>query len=106
MAAPALVSVAKAVTTAGTRVRLVASSLLASECVIKALGANTGIIYVGGSDVASSNGFQLAAGESVSVGQLLQAGALSRGEQRLDLTDIYLDSSVNGEGVRVLYVSR
>lgn len=76
------------VTTAGTQVAL-ASSQTIKSVTIKALSTNTGFIYVGNSGVDSTNGFQLSAGDTVS----------------LDLTNlstVYIDSSVNGEGVTYL----
>jgi len=78
------------ITTAGNKVILSESTPLKSVT-IKALVTNTGIIYVGGVNVSSSNGFQLSAGETVN----------------LDIDDvnkIYLDSSVNSEGVTWLGV--
>lgn len=75
----------KTVTTAGTRVTL-ASSQAVKSVVIKALAANTGIIYVGDALVASTNGFALAAGETV-------------GLDIANLATVNLDSSVNGESV-------
>lgn len=73
------------VTTAGTRVVLAASQAVKSV-VIKALSTNTGIIYVGNSTVASTNGLQLLAGETVSL-------------DIANLNTVNIDSSVNGEGV-------
>lgn len=73
------------VTTAGTRVVLAASTTVKSVT-IKALAANTGTIYVGDSSVASTNGFQLAAGDTVSL-------------DLNNLNTVNIDSSVNGEGV-------
>lgn len=81
----------KTVTTAGTRVTL-ASSTTVQSVTIKALASNTGTIYVGDTSVASTNGFQLSAGETVS----------------LDLTNlntVNLDASVSGEGVTYLAVA-
>jgi hypothetical protein len=75
----------KAVTTAGVRVSLASSQAIKSVA-IKALVGNTGFIYVGDSAVASSNGFQLSAGDTVSL-------------DISNLATIFLDSSVNGEGV-------
>lgn len=77
------------VTTAATRVQLPSNPV--ASVTIKALVTNTGVIYVGGPGVASGNGFQLAAGDSVS----------------FDISNtnaIYIDSSVNGEGVAWLAV--
>lgn len=77
------------VTTAGTRVVLGSSTTIKSVA-IKALSTNTGIIYVGNVTVAASNGFQLKANEAVS----------------LDITNlatVYIDSSINAEGVTYIY---
>lgn len=73
------------VTTAGTRIVL-GGNIPIKSVTVKALLANMGIIYVGDGAVSSSNGFELAAGESVS----------------MDVNNINLvniDSSENGEGV-------
>jgi hypothetical protein len=80
----------KAVTTAGTRVAL-ASAQPITSVTVKALAGNTGTIYVGGSNVASANGFQLAKSESVSL-------------DILDLSTVWIDSSVDGEGVTYLAI--
>ena len=74
------------VTTAGTRVVLAATASVNSGVVIKALHGNTGIIYVGNSTVASTNGLQLYANEAITV-------------ITASLANVYIDSSVNGEGV-------
>lgn len=78
------------VSTAGTRVQLSSNTCL--SITLKALSANTGTIYVGNSSVASTNGFELLAGDTVS----------------LDISNtnvVYIDSSVNGEGVTWLAVN-
>lgn len=75
----------KTVTTAGTRVTLAASTTCKSVT-IKALAANTGTIYVGDTSVASTNGYALAPGETVTL-------------DIANLNTVNLDSSVNGEGV-------
>jgi hypothetical protein len=77
------------VTTAGTRVALGGSTTI-SSVTIKAKAVNTGTIYVGNNTVAAANGFQLAAGDIVSL-------------DVDNLTDINLDASVNGEGVTYIY---
>jgi hypothetical protein len=76
----------KTVTTAGTRVAL-GDVVVNSSLAIKALAANTGVIYLGDSTVSSTNGFQLAAGEIMLI---QQAG---------NLKDIYIDASANSQGV-------
>jgi hypothetical protein len=79
-----LVSASATVTTAGTRIQLPANTI--RTITIKGKAANVGIIYVGSSDVTASNGFPIAAGDTIS----------------LDLANsdlVWLDSSVSGEGV-------
>lgn len=92
ISSPAIVgSGKKTVTTAGTRVILATTQAIKS-LTIKALVANTGIIYVGDVTVASTNGFQLSAGDSVSL-------------DLSNLNTINIDSSVNGEGVTYMWVN-
>ncbi len=81
----------KAVTTAGTRETLVAATTPCLAVTIQAKRANTGYVYVGGATVASTDGVDLAPGESMTLGVD-------------DLVKIYLDVSVNGEGVKYTYV--
>jgi len=78
------------VATAGTAVQLQSSANL--SLTIKALAGNTGLIYVGDSSVDSSNGFELSAGDSVSI-------AVSQNNL------IWIDASVSGEKVCVIAVS-
>jgi hypothetical protein len=74
------------VTTAGTRVPLGSSTTLYNGVTIKALHANTGWIYVGSVTVASGTGFVLDSGEEIFL-------------KIANLATIYIDSSVNIEGV-------
>jgi hypothetical protein len=76
------------VTTAGTAVALGTTNDIISV-VIKAKSSNTGNIYVGGSNVSSSNGLILSAGDAVSL-------------DINNLSSVYIDSDVNGEGVSYL----
>jgi len=70
------------VTTATTRVQFATTT--AKSITVKAAAANTGIIYVGNSTVAASNGFPLASGELISID--------------ISNTDaVWVDSSVSGE---------
>lgn len=83
----------KVVTTAGTRVTL-ASSTACKQVAITAETDNTGIVVVGGSTVvaalATRQGVPLYAGDSITLD--------------LDnLADIYIDSTVNGDGVTYVY---
>ena len=77
----------KTVTAAGTAEALVAAIQRAKAVTIIAKVGNTGQIYVGGSDVASTTNDGLAAGESISIEAFTW----------MDLADIYLDADPNGE---------
>lgn len=78
------------VTTAGTSVALNGGTTIATaangELAIRADSGNAGDIYVGDSDVDSSNGFVLGAGESISL-------------PVADVADVHIDADNNGEGV-------
>jgi hypothetical protein len=76
----------KAVTTAGTEVQL--TNVKTKDILIKALSTNTGLIFVGLNGVDSSSGYILSKNEEV----LLP----------LDASEIYIDCSVDGEGVSFL----
>lgn len=87
----------KVVTSAGTRVALVSTVVSTSTVAITAETDNTGKIAVGDSSVVAAEGSQtngvvLAAGDTVS----------------LDVSDprqIYLDSTVSGDGVTYIYLA-
>lgn len=84
----------KVVTTAGTAVAL-ATATAAKSVTITAETDNTGIISVGGSGVIASlatrRGTPLNAGDSMSL-------------DISDLAVVYIDSTVNGDGVTYTYV--
>lgn len=75
----------KSVTTAGTEIALAAAQSI-HHVTVKAHHANTGFIYVGKNPVTSATGYVLDAGEQVFI-------------EVDDLADVFIDSSVNGEGV-------
>jgi len=83
----------KVVTTAGTDVALAAATA-AKLVIIQAQTDNTSIIAVGATGVdatvATGIGIVLYPGESITL-------------PIADLADIYIDSLVNGEGVRYIY---
>lgn len=79
------------VTTAGTRVALAVSTACKSVT-IKAALSNTGIIYVGNSTVSASNGFELGAGDTVSM-------------DISNLSTVNIDSSANGQSVTYIGVN-
>lgn len=79
----------RTVTTAGTAVAL-GTQQISGSLVIKALPANTGVMYVGNDgagDVTTANGFPLSAGEVVVFDHVANLG------------DVMVDAAVNGEGV-------
>ena len=83
---------AKAVTSAGTAERLRATTAVPKgfkSVLIRAKVANTGKIYVGGSDVASSTNGGLDPGDSI----IFSSKRLMLG------AEFYVDSAENGEGV-------
>jgi hypothetical protein len=81
----------KTVTSAGTA-EAIASSTAIESVTIKALADNTGNIYVGDSGVDSTNGFVLAAGETVSL-------------DIDNLADVYIDAGTNDDGVSFIYLT-
>jgi hypothetical protein len=89
-----IVSGRKVVTTAGTRVQLVASSTPCKKVDLVAETDNTGTIVVGGSGciatLATREGIPLSAGQPYSL-------------EIDNANDIYLDSTVSGDGVTFVY---
>jgi hypothetical protein len=84
------------VSTAGTRVALASSRTIAAWVIVQSKAANVGTIYVAGIDVSSSNGIDLLGGDSTTFPSM---GAI----HGYDLQHIYIDASVNGEGVKFTY---
>ena len=82
----------KAVTTAGTPVALSATSEVAKDLIVKAYSTNTGLIYVGTSAVDKDTKL---------------GGELSSGDVWViplcNISETYIDSTVNGEGVTFTY---
>lgn len=95
-AATAIADGRKTVTTAGTRVTLVASTTPCKEVTITAMLANTGVVVIGGATVVASQstrqGTPLSAGDSLTI-------AID------DLVKINLDATVSGEGVVFHYLT-
>jgi len=74
------------VSTAGTRVQLTSTSTTIQRVTIKANEDNVGNIFVGNSNVDSSNGIVISAGESVDI--------------MIDnLNKVYIDSETDGDGI-------
>ena len=85
-----------AVTTAGTRLPLIAARTVANWIIIQSKTANTGKVYIGGSTVSSTSGIELQSADD-SVEFPAVRGSL------YDLSKIYIDVSVNLEGVKFIY---
>jgi hypothetical protein len=95
--ATAVFDARKVVTTAATRVQLTTVPTAVRSLVIQAETDNTGLIAVGGSTVialvgTTARGISLSAGQSVS----LDIDNLSK---------IYIDSTVSGDGVLLTYTT-
>jgi hypothetical protein len=92
----------KTVTTAGTREPLstgMPENIKVIALQIRAHKTNTGNIYVGDVGVSNTNSYIMAAGENIDLA--LNIEEIDRGI-RINLSQIYLDSAVNGEGVSFL----
>ena len=93
----------KTVTTAGTQERLTTSNRVAPAVLLQAELTNTGYIYVGDSEVSSTNyGVCLAAGDVYT----LSAEELGWGRAQISLKDIWLDNSVSTDGVSCMTLER
>lgn len=89
----------KDIAAAGTAETLASSRTTCAWILVQAKSKNTGMIYVGGDNVSSSNGVQLAAFDSVMLPPIADVEAY-------DLALTYVDSEVNGEGVTFTYFKR
>ena len=85
----------KSVTTAGTAVALEASQVMARSLLIIPHDDNIGRIFVGGSTVDSNTTKGLPAGRALTLNN-------PRG---IDLAKVFIDSSVDGEGVDFYAIS-
>ena len=92
----------KTIAAAGTKEQLTTSELKVPDVTIQAKSINTGTVYIGDNQVSSSLGIELVAGDSIA----LQNDDLGSADAKISLRNIWLDVSVNGEGVTVLYLER
>ncbi len=81
----------KTVAAAGTRERLVAvtANISVKAVTVVAKESNTGVVYLGNDGVASNNTPGLNPGDSLKISA----------DEPFNLSDVYLDVSVSGEGV-------
>jgi len=90
----------KTVTTAGTRVQVSATDLMVKKIIVAGHAANTGHIYLGDSNVSSTVGLQLKVGAPpLVIGDLEIAGR----DDYFNLKNMWVDASVSGEKVSILY---
>ena len=91
----------KTVTTAGMQERLSQNRIKVSSVIIQAEPTNTNYVYVGDSQVSSTNhGVVLAAGDLIT----FSAQVLGMGYALISLWDIWLDVDTSTEGVSCMYL--
>ena len=78
----------KTVTSAGTA-EAVATGQMVNEVLLIALSTNTGRVYYGGSDVASTTQEGLVAGASITI----------TSQRPFDIGDLFIDVAISGDGV-------
>jgi hypothetical protein len=85
--------------TAGTRVALSATITTGflHGLRIKASTANTGLVFIGGSNVSSANGYSLAAGVEMNIGD----GTDGTSAMAIDPTGVFFDTATNGNDVEI-----
>lgn len=98
-------SFVKTVTTAGTEVQLSTTDLWVKQVIIRPLAANTGNVFIGNTGagvVGIANGLPMEPADNpLVIGNVTGANG---GDDMINLKDIWLDTSVNNEGVGVLYI--
>ena len=88
------------VTTGGTRVQMSSTAILSPSVCIEAKSDNSGKLFIGGSDVTSSKGIELAAGQSICLD-----ASRSAGYDMIDLSTIWINASANTQVAKVIYYS-
>lgn len=92
----------KTVATAGTQLALVSSSTWARTLRLTAPASNAGLVYIGDSNVDSSTGIAIAAGDTLSFSDLLSA---QNGDIPLiNLASVYVDAANNGDKITFAYL--
>lgn len=90
---------------AGTAEQIVTATTLVRSVILKALAANTGLIYVGNDgagDVTSANGFVLDKGEVIMV---KADEAAKGGDSRFDLSTLWVDADTAGDDLCALWIA-
>lgn len=81
----------KTVTTAGTALAIGAAGAIYKKVIITALTTNTGVIAIGGSNVLATAGSEN--------GMVLKTGNTHVTLHDIDLSKVFVDASVSGEGL-------
>lgn len=92
------------VTVAGTPVPVSATQIISAGCLIQAATTNTGLIYVGGSNLSGVTGraLEITPGSAIEI-----VGPDIRGiQEEIDLADIRVDAATSGDKVVVTYFTR
>lgn len=92
------------VTTAGTPVPISATQIVTPGCLIQAAKTNTGLIYLGGTNLSGSNGraHEIAAGEAIEI----VGPGISGSEEEINLAQLRIDAANDGDKVLVSYFIR
>ena len=80
------------VSTAGTEVQLSNTANRVLWLKVKALAGNSNKVYIGVSDVSSSNGYELSAGNELELNFADSGGTIA-------WKSVYLDAATNGDAV-------
>ena len=80
------------ITTAGTEVQISNTTNRVRKIQAKALAANSGITYLGVSDVSATNGYELSAGNTIEISFAELGGTIA-------FSSIYVDAATDGDKV-------
>jgi len=80
------------VSTAGTEVQISNTANRVRYIKVKALAANSGIAYLGVSDVTATNGYELSAGNEIEIDFAASGGTVA-------FSTFYVDAATNGDKV-------
>lgn len=89
--------------TAGSAQALASTKTFVHDGIIQASIGNTGVVYVGGSAVASTNGLELGPGHSVSLSEL--QGDIGK-DDYINIASVYVDGDTNGDYAKFVYVEK
>jgi len=88
-------------TVSGTAEAISGSTVYGRSFTVTAASGNTGVIWVGDSDVAVNRGTPLAAGESVVITPDVFNASI---EALIDAADIYIDGDTTNDDVHITYM--